>query len=67
MVTASSNVLTVVSTLVLESWGLVAVDSSAYNTFAARLVPLGVPVLQLDADLRRVSRDGRSLLVFSLE
>lgn len=60
---ASSNVITMLSTLVLVNCRVLPAQSRVYSLITSKLVPLAVPLLLLDADLDRVRRDGRSLLL----
>ena len=58
----SSNVVTMVSALVLANLGALPTSSPVYGTVVKKLVPLAVAALLFDADLDRVRREGRRLL-----
>jgi hypothetical protein len=58
----SSNVVTMVSALVLANLGALPTASPVYGTVVKKLVPLAVAALLFDADLDRVRREGRRLL-----
>ena len=57
----SSNVVTMVSALVLANLGALPTSSPVYGTVVKKLVPLAVAALLFDADLDRVWREGRRL------
>ncbi|KAJ8613787.1 hypothetical protein CTAYLR_008854 [Chrysophaeum taylorii] len=59
----SSNVVTMVATLALVNLGILPAKSPVYSLVTAKLVPLAIPLLLMDADLARVRRDGRKLLL----
>lgn len=63
----SSTVWVIIAALVLSNVGLIPHGAPVYDTASSILVPLGIPLLLLKADIRTILREGgRTLVAFGL-
>lgn len=60
--TLSSPLITTITTMILCNLGLLPMTSSVYTTVMRVLVPLAIPLLLLDADLKKCFKSTGSLL-----
>ena len=63
--TLSSPITTMIASLILSNIGIIPSSSSVYNVINKFLLPLAIPLLLLDADLRKcIKVTGRLLYAF---
>ena len=58
----SANLITMTVTLILCNMGVMPISSNVYNTVMKYFVPLAIPLLLLDADLKKCMKTTNSLM-----
>ena len=58
----SANLITMAITLILCNVGVMPISSNVYNTVMKYFVPLAIPLLLLDADLKKCMKTTNSLM-----
>ena len=63
--TLSSPITTMIASLILSNIGIIPSSSSVYNVINKFLLPLAIPLLLLDADLRKCIKVGRQFITYT--